>query len=919
MLRLVSAQVLHRRGRSLAVVAAIVVAAMSFSLLTSAVETSRLQVQGTVEANFRTAYDILVRPSGSITQLERDQRLVQENYLSGVYGGISMQQYREIGAMPGVEVAAPVAMVGYILPFLVLDTKLSDFVTGEQQQLFRITHTWVSDRGLSNIPTADRYEYVTQQPFRYTAQGQSQIDPQTGRRIVVCGDSSTTGFAGQLQTPKGPFDSDNTVSLACNSLTSRVPGPQIDIDPPGVVNTELYYPFPILLAAIDPEQEAKLVGVDDALVSGRYLTSADQPSKAPALPYRRVPVLMADEPLTDQSVKIQVQRLDTGAAERLPGRLAAKDSPNWVASLDGPTVRTVTLDDSDIYPRLLRAYARPAYLAKTQFWTASDVQYENTPSGHLTPVPRHNGPMTWSEPLLANVNGGYLAPAEAADTGFRNLRVHIGSNCGCIEGPPILHQVGVFDPANIAGFSKLSHVPLTTYYPPSAAPGDPRTDRLLHGRALAPNGNLAGYLQQPPMMLTTLRSLPAFGVPGAFTDNRKVARTPISVIRVRVAGVTGADDLSRERVRLVAERIARETGLDVDVTIGSSPTPQLIDLPPGGFGRPALTLKEGWVQKGAAVKLLSAIDTKSLALFVLVLAVCLLFLLNATIAAVRTRRTELGVLACLGWPARRIFALLEVELLATGLLAGLFGTGVAGALSIAFELHTTWWQLALITPVATLLAALAGVGPAWQACHARPIEAITPAIRAPRRAGKVRSVTGLAVIGLARLPGRTLLGAMSLFIGVAALAVLIAIQTAFQGGVAGTLLGDVVAVQVRGVDYLAAGLTIGLGAFAVADVAYLNIAERTGEIGTFRASGWTEGHVRRLFGTEAVITAAVGATLGAAVGVTAVAILFPIAWQTTILAAVAATGAGLLAAVAALTIPLSRLSQLAPANAIATE
>lgn len=58
MVRIMFSQVLRRRGRSLAVVAAIVVAAVSFSLLSSAVATSQLQVKGTVQANFRSAYDI---------------------------------------------------------------------------------------------------------------------------------------------------------------------------------------------------------------------------------------------------------------------------------------------------------------------------------------------------------------------------------------------------------------------------------------------------------------------------------------------------------------------------------------------------------------------------------------------------------------------------------------------------------------------------------------------------------------------------------------------------------------------------------------------------------------------------------------------------------------------------------------------
>ncbi len=106
MLQMIAAQVLRRRGRSLAVVAAIVVAAVSFSLLTSAVATSKLQVKGTGEANYRTAYDILVRPPGSTTSLERTERLVRQNFLSDIFGGITMAQYRQIQEMPGVDVAA---------------------------------------------------------------------------------------------------------------------------------------------------------------------------------------------------------------------------------------------------------------------------------------------------------------------------------------------------------------------------------------------------------------------------------------------------------------------------------------------------------------------------------------------------------------------------------------------------------------------------------------------------------------------------------------------------------------------------------------------------------------------------------------------------------------------------------------------
>lgn len=101
---------------------------MSFTLLTSAANTSQLQVTGTVAKSFRPAYDILVRPADSLTPLERQQGLIQENYLSGIFGGITFSQYHEIRSIPGVEVAAPIANIGYVMPFQFVQLTINRFL-----------------------------------------------------------------------------------------------------------------------------------------------------------------------------------------------------------------------------------------------------------------------------------------------------------------------------------------------------------------------------------------------------------------------------------------------------------------------------------------------------------------------------------------------------------------------------------------------------------------------------------------------------------------------------------------------------------------------------------------------------------------------------------------------------------------------
>lgn len=116
MRRLAWSQLRFGCARALAMLAGMLVAVTAFTVLTAASRTSQLRTIGTVSAHFRSAYDILVRPRGSRTGLESRTGTVQPNFLSGTYGGISMAQYREIQRIPGVQVAAPIAMVGYMMP-----------------------------------------------------------------------------------------------------------------------------------------------------------------------------------------------------------------------------------------------------------------------------------------------------------------------------------------------------------------------------------------------------------------------------------------------------------------------------------------------------------------------------------------------------------------------------------------------------------------------------------------------------------------------------------------------------------------------------------------------------------------------------------------------------------------------------------
>ena len=172
---------------------------------------------------------------------------------------------------------------------------------------------------------------------------------------------------------------------------------------------------------------------------------------------------------------------------------------------------------------------------------------------------------------------------------------------------------------------------------------------------------------------------------------------------------------------------------------------------------------------------------------------------------------------------------------------------------------------------------------------------------------------------MARTPGRTLIGVVSLAVGIAALTMLAAVSFAFRGVVVGSLLGNAVAVQVRGVDYIAAAATAALGVLAVADVVFLNITERAAELATIRSFGWRDSALARLVITEGAIIGVTGSLAGAGAGLGAAAWFAGQLPARLIAIAAAATAAGIIITAAAALLPAALLRRLPTAHLLAEE
>lgn len=257
--------------RTLAAFLAVFTAVTSFVLLTGNALTERLDTS-TVEENFRGSYDVLVRPAGSTSAFEQSEGLVRQAVTSSTYGGISFEQLAAIRAIPGVEVAAPLATVGYVMMNATTTVDVSSALSGTDRRLGFYTITAISRNGHVRKTSVEGYVFTTAQwGQRENARGPLDIEGDTIRR--ACTETAVTFEVSVIWEPRcGPM---------AGSMADEF-GVVTQVDPTvnhEVVDVRLAYP--LLITAIDPAAENALTGLDAAVLEGRALTAEDAARSGP--------------------------------------------------------------------------------------------------------------------------------------------------------------------------------------------------------------------------------------------------------------------------------------------------------------------------------------------------------------------------------------------------------------------------------------------------------------------------------------------------------------------------------------------------------------------------------------------------------------------------------------------------------------
>lgn len=820
MLWLASRELIARRFMTLLTAAGLATATIGFSLLVGTTRTTEALVTGDLGRTWNVPYQLLVRPPGSQTALELTDGLVRPNFASGIVGGITLSQLAAIRAIPGVEVAAPIAPVGFVQWPAAIPLDLSTYAPVDGVAVFRVKLATSGEAGMSRYPS-ETAGYLVVAPA-------GRIEFDAGRAVLHFGQATIA-----CDPPVRCYGGQTPEAQQVRGLDPGAPGLLVD------------FAEPFLIAGVDPAAEAALVGLDRCVSGGRYLTSSDRPAEvsSPVGTQTAVPVLVSRHSYIDETLEITIEQA-TDPKLFLEGRTI-----DAIAAWRKVAVRSASADDA--YQAFLPTLTSGSFYDASPLWSVGDVSYTTVASDHLAAQARAPDLGEYETQLTVRPGGSpaSLAPPEASDVWFRPLTRH--DQVGRSELFSRWSPVGQFDPTCLPGFDPLAGGRLETYSSPEVRLGD--------GRSLGPTRSSAGYVTSPPLILTSLDTAAWFADPTRYQGAAGAAF--IGAIRVRVAAAEEPGAGAEERVARVAADIHDATGLIVDIVAGSSPRKVSVDLPAGSFGRPALTVSELWSVKGVAVRFAQALNSQDVGIFSIVLIAATVLVGETAYLATRRRRPEFGVLRALGWTNVRIAWLVELEMLILGAAVGLVAVAVSALFVVVGGASLAPWQIAGVLPLNVAIAAIASVIPAIVAGRTPVVRLFDagPIGRPPR----VSSVAGFAIrelVGRRRI--ETGLGILTIALGVALVGSATLIVSAFAGQLDATILGLHVAARVRLFHAVIAVITLAVGAIAAAEIVTLGYFDAEIDFATLRALGWP----RRLVGSVIVAQALFMGILGGLVG-----------------------------------------------------
>ncbi len=832
---------LRLRRQPLALVGLTVVLLTAVSL--GRVQTSAgVSLAATADANFRGSYDLLVRPATDDLRLAATRGLVEQDFLGlNGSGGITMAQLGQIRAQPGVSLAAPIAVVGYVKtlgvgPCVYLQARPS------KPTLYRYDLTATTTDGVRPILVQREHADV--------------LVPAAGSKDQVAASRSLSGAATQA---------DGSVN-SCFEPLPTVASPVVGVDPPA--ERQLLGPSASFLDAFSRIEDREHLNVSsiehahvpEALFPFGASDARTMATSGPGTTRPVVPVLVSarlSAPLTlSVHVTQQGAPLPAMPAGGTGDPLAALQT---AARLAGPGTTDQGTSTLDVTQKLvpftpvslelsLPGSGRPAVSdGFGQSNPVFDAQRAQRPA-YTTREPRPGS----SAPAFSAAPQGFIAGEDDETTplpagvaaGQQSYRALVNqpspfpdfTPTNSYDKPFAFAPIGRFDLSTLElPTNKLDYVPLGVYDQPNTAlVADAAGTATATPTPLSPTLNPQGFLTGPPLAITDLL--------GGQTLR---GSAPIDAVRVRLSGITGFNAESRQRLVAAALAIGRH-GLHVDVVAGSSPQAVEVYLPQYRGNGPGSDLgwaRQEWTTLGATARVASALGGADRALLGLGLALCVVFLGCLQSLRLTTRTRDVALLRAGGLSAARVQRWYLAESgTAVAVLAAVLGLASL-ALRPGRVAVASWVLVVALVPLFEAAAVAAALRSARRAGGSTGGDEVASL----GRRGLRRTVRSPSGYGLRQAVARRTRTVVFVLAGVmsataAGLAVAVLSDTSRRSGP--TLLAADALTRLRPYAIaLFAIATVG-GVALTATTLSVDLRDRRGELQLLVASGWGARHIR---------------------------------------------------------------------------
>lgn len=805
----------RHKERFILLIVGVIIISSGLSYLVSLTETNRGTIEEMLQQRWRASYDIVVRPPGT-RSITEDDNLLEPNYQSGISGGISIDQYQTIKAIEEVSVAAPISVIGYTGSGVTFQTLRSEL--GEPG-IYRVTMETYADNGIKKEKRMSMQIYHNSSTWRPKKENVEDLDP---------------------YKPYGISNWDRRLASYSQQL----------------------------LVGIDPEQEARLVGLHQAVVevgTSRYFSQNDKTEvkEGDGVKFTRLPLLISSKSFVDEQYHFKIEKLDLPVNDR---EIASKTMDN-VKENGGEKylhqVKTVSTQEyqfsfkeghrifsgllTGIDPNNGETFKNNGHGVDFSWIIAektSPLTYEKTTS----PYPE-KWPFAYSvSPMDTKLN--YMDDEVQA---FRPV-VRYGER---LKDMPKIdpYWIGFYNPGKLnLAVDPLTDLPMETYRPASAR-------LVLHDNGLPVNpanplGTPYDLLTSPPVLLTTLDAA-----------NHIMGDSPISTIRVKVKGVTDLSDDSQKILEKVAQEIEDKTGLITDITLGSSPQPTLVHIKETESSKSLGWIEQPWIKIGASIGLYKESKLGFSNMIMVVIFVAIVYVLSTNLVSFFTRKKDFAILLALGWRHNQLIKMMFVESLLIGSFVSLVSIGMASFVMLQSGTAITATKFVFIGTSGLFIYVIGGILPALLM---RNIETYV-AIRWGEASGSRRIVksTNLFFMAFNQLISkwkRSILSIISIAVPTSLIIVLMFITFRLKGIMFTTWLGQYVGMQVGPAHYVVIGIAFLISILTTSEIIWLNVSEQKKELALLKAIGWRNQSIRRLIITEGLLTGAIGGLIGTIIG-----------------------------------------------------